>query len=132
MLQTLWVFSGWLYFCSAAESGFTTVLQSLGFGAGMLFYVNPHQRCGYSDSPFARKDTFLYCRVRKSVGKGSRRRPGTHKRKLYLVQRHFFVIEKYIEDVKQDEKDVPDLLESIMRPTDHVKEELQRILIKMR
>ena len=28
---------------------------------------NPHQRCGYSDSPFARKDTFLYCRVQKWV-----------------------------------------------------------------
>ena len=24
---------------------------------------NPHQRRGYSDSPFARKGTFLYCRV---------------------------------------------------------------------
>ena len=32
--------------------------------------VNPHQRCGYSDSPFARKDTFLYCRVQKWVGSG--------------------------------------------------------------
>ena len=30
--------------------------------------INPHQRCGYSDSPFARKDTFLYCRVQKLVG----------------------------------------------------------------
>ena len=29
--------------------------------------INPHQRCGYSDSPFARKDTFLYCRVWKWV-----------------------------------------------------------------
>ena len=27
------------------------------------FLINPHQRCGYSDSPFARKHTFLYCRV---------------------------------------------------------------------
>ena len=33
-------------------------------------------------------------------------------------------MEKYIEDAKQDEKHVPDLLESIMRPTDPVKEEL--------
>ena len=46
------------------------------------------------------------------------------KRKLYLRKRHFFVMEKYIEDAKQEEKDVPDLLESIMRPTDPVKEEL--------
>ena len=29
--------------------------------------IHPHQRCGYSDSPFARKDTFLYCRVQKCV-----------------------------------------------------------------
>ena len=38
---------------------------------------------------------------------------------------HVFVIEKYVEDVKHDEKHVPDLLESIMRPTDPVKEELR-------
>ena len=48
----------------------------------------------------------------------------TQKNKLTLSKRHVFVIEKDIEDVKQDEKDVPDLLESIMRPTDPVKEEL--------
>ena len=30
--------------------------------------IHPHQWCGYSDSPFARKDTFLYCRVWKWVG----------------------------------------------------------------
>ena len=51
--------------------------------------------------------------------------------KLTLRKRHFFVIEKYIEDVKQEEKDVPDLLESIMRPTDPAKEELWRILFKI-
>ena len=45
------------------------------------------------------------------------------KRKLYLRKRHFFVMEKYIEDARQDEKHVPDLLEVIMRPTDPVKEE---------
>ena len=51
--------------------------------------------------------------------------------KLYLRKRHVFVIEKSIEDVKQEEKDVPDLLESIMRLTDPAKEELRRILFKM-
>ena len=51
--------------------------------------------------------------------------------KLTLRKRHFFVIEKYIEDVKQEEKDVPDLLEPLMRPTDPAKEELRRILSKM-
>ena len=36
-------------------------------------------------------------------------------------------MEKYIEDVRQDEKHVPDLLEAIMRPTDPVNEELRQI-----
>ena len=31
--------------------------------------------------------------------------------KLNLRKRHVFVIQKYVEDVKQEEKDVPDLLE---------------------
>ena len=48
-----------------------------------------------------------------------------------LRKRHVFLIEKHIEDAKQDEKHVPDLLESIMRPTDPVKEELQQKLFKM-
>ena len=47
-----------------------------------------------------------------------------HKKKVVPKKKTLFVIEKYIEDVKQDEKHVPDLLESIMRPTDPVKEEL--------
>ena len=55
----------------------------------------------------------------------------THKKKLYLRKGHFFVIEKHTEDVKQDEKHVPDLLEPIMRPTDPVKEELRRKIMKM-
>ena len=48
-----------------------------------------------------------------------------------MEKTYFFVTEKYVEDVKQDEKSVPDLAESIMRPTDPVKEELRRILCKM-
>ena len=40
-------------------------------------------------------------------------------------------MEKYIEDVRQDEKHVPDLLESIMRPTDPVKDELWQKLFKI-
>ena len=50
---------------------------------------------------------------------------------MYLRKRHFFLIEKYIEDVRQDEKHVPDLLEAIMRPTDPVKEELRQKLFKI-
>ena len=40
-------------------------------------------------------------------------------------------MEKYIEDAKQEEKDVPALLEAIMRPTRLVKEELRQNLFKM-
>ena len=53
------------------------------------------------------------------------------KRKLYPRKRHFFVMEKYIEDARQEEKDVPDLLEAIMRPTCLVKEELRQNLFKI-
>ena len=40
-------------------------------------------------------------------------------------------MEKCFEDVRQDEKHVPDLLEAIMRPTDPVKEELRQKLSKI-
>ena len=40
-------------------------------------------------------------------------------------------MEKYIEDARQDEKRVLDLLESIMRPTGPVKEELRQKLSKI-
>ena len=40
-------------------------------------------------------------------------------------------MEKYIEDARQEEKDVPDLLEAIMRPTDPVKGELRQKLMNM-
>ena len=53
------------------------------------------------------------------------------KRKLYLRKRQFFVMEKYKEGARQEEKDVPDLLEAIMRPTCLVKEELRQNLFKM-
>ena len=56
---------------------------------------------------------------------------GRGPQKLTLRKRHVFVIGKHIEDVKQDQKTVPDLPESITRPTDPVKEELRRILFKM-
>ena len=53
------------------------------------------------------------------------------KRKLYLRKNNVFVMEKYIEDARQEEKDVPDLLEAIMRPTCLVKEELRQNLSKL-
>ena len=53
------------------------------------------------------------------------------KTKLTPRKRYFFVIEDYIEDAKQKEKDVLDLLEAIMRPTCLIKEELRQNLFKM-
>ena len=40
-------------------------------------------------------------------------------------------MEKYFEDLRQDEKHVPDLLEAIMRPTDPVTDELRQKLFKI-
>ena len=54
----------------------------------------------------------------------------THKKEVDPKKKTVFVIEKHIEDVKQDQKNVPDLVESIMRPSDPVKEELRRILFE--
>ena len=48
-----------------------------------------------------------------------------------LRKRHVFLMEKYIEDARQDEKHVPDLLESIIQPPGLVKEELRPILFNM-
>ena len=56
---------------------------------------------------------------------------GTHKRKFYPRESNALVVERYIEDIRQDEKHVPDLLESIMRPPGLVKEELRPILFKI-
>ena len=93
-----------------------------------MHMVHPHQRCGYSDSPFARIYFFLYCRVWKWVGRGWQ--PG-HEQVVPKKKKHFFVIEKYIEDARQEEKHVPGLLEAIMRPTCLVKEELRQNWFKM-
>ena len=40
-------------------------------------------------------------------------------------------MEKYFEDIRQDEKHVPDLLEAIVQPTDPVKDELRQELFKI-
>ena len=45
--------------------------------------------------------------------------------------RTFFVMEKYVEDAKQEKKDVPDLLEAIMKGSGLVKEELRQNLFKL-
>ena len=55
-----------------------------------------------------------------------------HKKKQKTIsKRLFFLVEKYFEDARQDEKHVPDLLEAIMKPTDPVKEELQQKLFEI-
>ena len=51
--------------------------------------------------------------------------------KVSLRKKHVFVIEKYVEGVKQGQKLAPDLVESIMKLTDIVKEELQRKTMNM-
>ena len=48
-----------------------------------------------------------------------------------LKKKVFFLVEKYVGDVRQDEKHIPDLLEAIIRPPGLVKEELRPILFKM-
>ena len=53
------------------------------------------------------------------------------KKQKTISKRHFFLMEKCVEDVRQDEKHVPDLLEAIIRPTDPVKEELRQKLFKI-
>ena len=52
-----------------------------------------------------------------------------HKKDVDPRKKYGFFIERHIEDVKQGQKVAPDLVESIVRPTDPVKEWLQRILV---
>ena len=90
------------------------------------FLVNPHQRCGDSNSLFARIHYFYIA----GSGNGLEGSEGVCPPKLTLRKRHFFLIEKYNEDAGQDEKHIPDLLESIIQPPGLVKEELRPILLK--
>ena len=53
------------------------------------------------------------------------------KKQKTISKRHFFLMEKCFEDARQDEKHVPDLLESIIQPPDPVKEELRQKLFKI-
>ena len=53
------------------------------------------------------------------------------KRMLSLRKRYVFVIEKYVKDIRQGQKNVPDLLASITKLTDLAKEELWRMLMNM-
>ena len=98
--------------------------------AGLAKFLNLHQRCGYSDSPFARI-YFLYTAGSRNRFEGMESVCTHTKKQKTISKRHFFLMEKCFEDVRQDEKHVPDLLEAIMRPPDPVKEELRQKLFKM-
>ena len=92
--------------------------------------IHPHQRCGYSDAPFARIHYF-YTAGSRNRFQGMETVCRHTKKQKTISKRQFFLIEKYIEDVRQDEKHVPDLLESIIQPPDPVKEELRQKLFKI-
>ena len=87
--------------------------------------VNPHKRCGYSDSPFARI-YFFYTAGSRNGFEGMDSVCRRTKKQKTISKRHAFLMEKYFEDARQDEKHVPDLLEAIIQPTDLVKEELRQ------
>ena len=56
----------------------------------------------------------------------------THTKKQKTISEiYFFLMEKCNEDVRQDEKHVPDLLEAIIQPPGPVKEELRQKLFKI-
>ena len=92
-------------------------------------FVNPHQRCGYSDLPFARIYFFYTAGSRNGFEEMETVCRHTKKQQT-ISNRHFFLMEKCFEDARQDEKHVPGLLESIIQPPGLVKEELRPILFK--
>ena len=96
----------------------------------MYDFINPHQRCGYSDSPFARI-YFFYTAGSRNRFEGMEAVCRLTKKQKTISKRHLFLMEKYIEDARQDEKHMPDLLESIMMTKLFGKEELRLILFKM-
>ena len=55
----------------------------------------------------------------------------THIKTENHIKKTHFSYGKCFEDVRQDEKHVPGLLEAIMRPTDPVKDELRQKLFKI-
>ena len=78
---------------------------------------------------------FLHCRVQKRVEGGGHRwaSGGTRHKKEVVPKTNIlfcYTSRKYIEDAKQGQKITLDLVKSIMRPADHVKEELWRKTIK--
>ena len=93
-------------------------------------FIHPHQRCGYSDSPFARL-YFFYTAGSRNRFEGMEPVCTHTKKQKTISKRSVFLIEKCFEDLRQDEKHVPDLLESIIQPTDPVKDELRQKFFKI-
>ena len=94
---------------------------------------NPHQRRGYSDSPFVRIHDFYTAGSRKGldgVDNGGHQVTTDAKRECLRRKTHILVIEKYVRESNRIKK-VPDLVELIMKPTDPVKDELQRKTMNM-
>ena len=56
---------------------------------------------------------------------------GATKRKLAFRKICFFVVQKFVNDVKQGQQIVPDLLGRMMKPTRLVKAELRPNLLKL-
>ena len=78
-------------------------------------FINPHQRCGYSDLPFV---GILFFAAGSTKGlEGLAAGGGTRKKKLFL--RIHNVVENYVRDINWDQQMGLHLLESIlMKPSD--------------
>ena len=91
-------------------------------------HVNPHQRCEYTDSPFARiHDCILQgpemsWRVWTSLNKGWTSGGARHSKGVVLRQSN--TVLAYVKDFKQGQKIFQDLLISTTKPTDPVEGEL--------
>ena len=77
-------------------------------------FVNPHQRCGYSDLPFARI-YFFYTAGSRNRLEGMEPVCTLTKKQKTISKRHV-LLGKCFEDARQDEKHVPDLLDVIIQP----------------
>ena len=64
--------------------------------------IHSHQRCGYSDSPFARIHYFYTAGFRNGF-QGMEAVCRHTKKKKTISKGHFFLMGKYFEDVRQDE-----------------------------
>ena len=85
-------------------------------------FFNPHQRCGYSDSPFARTHCFYTAGCRNGL-EGWPLVGDSRNKEVVPKKNILFVTERYLRDMKQGQK----LLELVMKLTRPAKEELRRI-----